>query len=106
MRRTSETVRASKVEINDKKDFKIEQAEIRPFTLVFDDPETEQQWNQAHLSRHIGLTSRYLLLAACFQGLFYWGDYIEYSLGVNAKSKMDSTSNIALIGLIRLIVGL
>lgn len=89
----------------DKKDFKVEQEGIRPFSLMFDDVETEKQWNQANLARHIGLTSRYLFVAACFQGIFYWGDYIESSAGINAKSSMDKFSNIAFIGLIRLILG-
>jgi hypothetical protein len=91
--------------IYDKKDCKIEQVGIRPFSLMFDDDETEKQWNLTHIHRHIGLTSRYLFVAACFQGIFYWGDYIESSAGINAKSSMDAFSNIAFIGLIRLILG-
>jgi hypothetical protein len=85
--------------------FSLEQIGIRPFSLMFDDDEAEKAWNLTHLHRHIGLTSRYLFVAALFQGIFYWGDSIEMHAGMNAKSVvMDVSSNLAFIGLIRFIL--
>ena len=60
-----------------KKELKQEIADIRGFTLMFENDNMEMKWNLMHLERHIGITTRYLFAASVFQGLFYWSDCLE-----------------------------
>lgn len=60
-----------------KKELKQEIADIRGFTLIFENESMEMKWNLMHLERHIGITTRYLFAASVFQGLFYWSDCLE-----------------------------
>lgn len=77
----------------DKKDLRNEISEIGYFTLFFSDPLMEERWNRAHLKRHISITTRFLFIAAVFQGLFLWSDVIE---------KQDHLFHLAII---RLMIG-
>lgn len=45
-----------------------ETAKIGAVTLMFDNPETESEWNSDNLQRNITLTTRYLFFASLFQG--------------------------------------
>ena len=62
---------------DNKKELKQEIADIRGFTLIFENEGMEMKWNLMHLERHIGITTRYLFAASVFQGLFYWSDCLE-----------------------------
>lgn len=64
-------------EFNDKKDLRNEIKEIGVFTLFFSDSHVEARWNRLHLKRHLSITTRFLFVAALFQGLFFWSDCIE-----------------------------
>jgi hypothetical protein len=79
-----------------KKDLKQEVADIRGFTLMFENESMEMKWNLTHLERQIGITTRYLFAASFFQGLFYWSDCLE--------SHGDS-SYLFHLGCLRLILG-
>lgn len=79
-----------------KKELKQEIADIRGFTLIFENESMEMKWNLMHLERHIGITTRYLFAASAFQGLFYWSDCLE--------SHGDSTYLFHL-GCLRLLLG-
>ena len=61
---------------------------------MFDDPSLELRWRSTHLNRYIWMTTRYLFTAACFQGIFFWGDMIESNI----------EQSIVQIGSIRLIL--
>ena len=60
-----------------KKELKQEIADIRGFTLMFDNEAMEAKWNRQYMNRHISITTRYLFAATVFQGLFYWSDVLE-----------------------------
>jgi hypothetical protein len=62
---------------SDKKDLKNEITEIRILTLFFSDPTVEARWNRLHLKRHLAISTRFFFVAALFQGLFFWSDYLE-----------------------------
>ena len=79
-----------------KKELKQEIADIRGFTLMFENDNMEMKWNLMHIERHIGITTRYLFAASVFQGLFYWSDCLE--------SHGDSTYLFQL-GCLRLLLG-
>jgi hypothetical protein len=79
-----------------KKELKQEIADIRGFTLTFENEAMETKWNLMHLERHIGITTRYLFAASFFQALFYWSDVLE--------SHGDSTYLFHL-GCLRLLLG-
>ena len=62
---------------NAKKDIVLETADIGGFTLIFQNPETEQQWQTTNLFRKMAMTQRFLAMSVIFQGLFLWSDVIE-----------------------------
>ena len=67
----------AQIATDSKKELKQEVADIRGFTLIFENDNMEMKWNLMHLERHIGITTRFLFAASVFQGLFYWSDCLE-----------------------------
>lgn len=86
-------VSSRKSEVADKKDLRNEVTEIGVFTLFFSNAALEDKWNREHLKRVIAITTRFLFLAAIFQGLFFWSDVIE------------KQEHLFLLGILRLMLG-
>lgn len=89
-----------------KKELKQETADMRGFTLMFEDTNMELKWNMAHLDRHIAITTRYLFWASFFQGLFFWGDVLENYGDRKEDSQALMSSYLFHLGLIRLLLGI
>ena len=82
-----------KSDATDKKDLLYEVTEIGIFTLFFSNAALEEKWNREHLKRVVAITTRFLFLAAIFQGLFFWSDVIE------------KQEHLFLLGILRLMLG-
>jgi hypothetical protein len=91
------------VDDSNKKEIRQETADIRGFTLMFDDADMETKWHLSHLDRQRSITSRYLLCATVFQGLFFWSDLIEHKASL--KNNIDMGGSITHTAYIRLLLG-
>lgn len=91
------------VDDSNKKEIRQETADIRGFTLMFDDADVETKWNLSHLDRQRAITSRYLLCASIFQGLFFWSDLIEHQASLKNNTGMNGS--IIQMAYIRVVLG-